>query len=598
MGTDQSALKPLTPPSSTERTPITGSVWDSFSHKSSVLTNKLETEFYHTFNTQKSWQETMKYVQFLKTIRHPNVLKYMSDCVTGECITLRTSPTIPLALFSKQCSKAHLTQGIRDVATALKFIQTNTESCHLGLSVGEVFVDTFTGSWLLGGFALTRKLSSTTVNEMLALDQFSILREEISQNDLELETGASLDVWLFKQFVNDVIEASKYHYALENLLEWLDTSWTELSFDEILSHEELNNIVTESLDVLTRISLMDRQERLLFIESLPMRLPKLDESVLAFRIAPFFFSSPLSSERFVRDNVIPYLLVPKSKKFLKEVSINQRYIENALLSEDTFRLYMVPLILRLYARRELSLRIILLKFFKYYVYIFSYQQQTQLHQEILIGLRDSQEEIARLTFFALGELTSYLGVTGVTGRDVKVIFTDPQPRDYQLTSTNEQDETEKNDSSQTSPVSPAKICTPTTNHDQHDSVDPFFASELRENYSHDQQPVDTVRDDEKEAKLYSTITKPKLILKRTESFPEFEQLEPAVKVPIVEEESKTTLLELSRGISLRDSVKVKSGIEYEETDSSCSDFLLRGDLNGDEVAPTEQAWEDWDPFSD
>ena len=395
MGSDQSSPKQP----SEQRTVIAGSVWDSFSHNSSLLTNKLETEFYHNFNSQQSWQEALNYIEVLKSIRHPNILKYISDSISDDCIILRTPPSIPLTLFSRQCSRAHLAQGIRDVATAVRFIQTNMKSCHLGLTMGEVFVDTFTGTWLLGGFTRTKKLAATTLHDLLALDQFSLMKQELSQNDLELESAASLDIWLFKQFVNEVVGASNYHYALENLLEWLDTNWNELSFDEILAHADLNNLVTESIGVLTRISLMDQQEKSLFIESLPSRLHKIDESVLAFRIAPFIFSTPLSSEKFVRDYIIPYLLIPKSKKFLKEVSRYQRFTENALISEDTFKLYMVPLILRLYTRRDLNLRISLLKFFKYYVYLFTYQQHTQLHQEILIGLRDSQEVIARLTFF-------------------------------------------------------------------------------------------------------------------------------------------------------------------------------------------------------
>ena len=183
----------------------------------------------------------------------------------------------------------------------------------------------------------------------------------------------------------------------------------------------------------------------------------------------------------------------------------------------------------------------------------------------------------------------------MTGRDVNIIFADTQPRDFQLISPNEPNDAEENESLATTPVSPAKIDTQTIwSNDPSDSMDPFFAKELRQDYPND-QPIDFVKNDENEAKLYSNIKKPKLNLRRFDSYPDPEPME-SDRTPI-QEERTPTLLELSRGISLRDSSKVRTEIEYEETDSSCSDLACRPDLKGEELTQIGEAWEDWDPFN-
>ena len=584
MGQENSVRTKPTTNQSIETTKLTGSTWQYYSQTKSELTNKPETVFSHNFNSSQSWQETLNYINYIQTIRHPNIIKYSgSNSVHDEKLELRTSPVVSLVQFIPQCSKPHLIQGLREIATAINFLHTSLKACHIGLSIGELFIDTFNGCWMLGGFGLTRKLMSVVINELLSLEKFSLLKVELNENEIELTDAVSIDLWLYKQFINDVIETTKFHSSLEELLDWLETNWFELSFDGILAHDVLNNITTDTVEALTNISLLDQQAKLLFIDSLPSRLPKLDECVLAFRIAPLIFSSLLYTEAFVKNNVIPYLLIPKSKKFVKELSKYQIFVQNALVSESTFKQFIVPLLMRLFVKQELNLRLMLLEFFKYYIYLFTYQQQTQIHSEILLGLRDSREELAKLTFFALGELTIYMGVRGVTGRETKLIFTDTRPRDYKLALPLEQVGENTNINKELlEPIEESQQNGYNTQISiEADSMD-FFQSETKQESNRSNFHSNTVN----ETNLFSEIKKPRLYMGHTQnSLSESELTDTELQFEAEDDTKcrKQTLLELSQ-------INTIPNNELIDTDDN-TDYSLDSP-----IVESGSAWEDWDPF--
>ena len=577
MGQENSLQKP--PPSEpTNTTPLSDSQWDSFSQTSSIHTNRQETLFTHKFKSISSWKETVNYLSYTQTLRHPNIIKFStSNCIPNERLELRTSPVIPLRQFFPHSTRPNTVQGIRELATAISFLHNSAKLCHLGIAVGEVFVDLFNGCWLLAGFSWTRKISAVEKNELLSNEKFSLMKTEIDQNETELTDDTCFDVWLFKQFINDVTEITKYHSLLEDLLDWLDTNWSELRFEDILNHKALNNFVTDTVEVLTKISVMDQQEKSLFIESLPSRLLKLDECVLSFRIAQLIFSTHLYMDIFVRKNVLPLLLIPKSKKFAKELSRYQHHVHNALLPENVFKQFIVPLIMRLFTKQELQLRIILLTFFKYYIYLFTYQQQLQIHPHLLVGLRDSREELAKLTFFALGDLTSYMGVRGVTGQEVRPIFADINPRDYKVTTKNDEVVDDNDDVHGTLEPTKKQL---TDNSQQSDNyVTDFFENETKQDSTVERYPLENVD----EENLFSELKRPKFKLGKKEGILSPTELT-GVEHPTDTNPHKQTLLELSQTNPVSNN-QIENG----------GDYLTDIDLDSPTNSP-EKAWEDWDPF--
>ena len=577
MGQEHSIQK-VPPTEPANNTLLSDSQWDSFSQTSSIKTNKQETLLTHKFKSIPSWEDTLNYVSYTQTLRHPNIIKFStSNCIPNERLELRTSPIIPLKQFFPHSTRPNTVQGIRELATAVNFLHNSAELCHLGLAVGEVFVDLFNGCWLLAGFSLTRKISAVEKEELFSIEKFSKMKTEMNQNETELFDKISFDVWLFKQFIDDVTEITKYNSLFEDLLDWLDTNWSELRFEDILNHETLNSFVTDTVEILTKISVMDQQEKSLFIESLPSRLLKLDECVLSFRIAQLIFTTHLYMNIFVRENVLPLLLIPKSKKFAKEVSRYQHHVHNALITESVFKQFIVPLLMRLFTKQELQLRIILLKFFRYYIYLFSYQQQQQIHPHLLVGLRDSREELAKLTFFALGDLTSYMGVRGVTGQDVRPIFADIKPRDYQVATKNDDIVDVDGDTSGTlEPVQKQLI----ENSQQNDNyVTDFFENETKQNTIVESYPMDNVD----EENLFSELKKPKFNLGKKEEILSQTEITGAEQT-IDPHPRKQTLLELSQ-INSTCNNQIENG----------GDYLTDIELDSPTSSP-EKAWEDWDPF--
>merc|ERR1711997_818034 len=99
----------------------------------------------------------------------------------------------------------------------------------------------------------------------------------------------------------------------------------------------------------------------------------------------------------------------------------------AVLPEDLFREKIIPILINIFQVREMQIRLILLNFFPNYVGMFS---KTQLEDVILplvlLGIRDSNDNLVGETLKALSVLVSVLGAEKVVGKRKKV-FADGSP---------------------------------------------------------------------------------------------------------------------------------------------------------------------------
>jgi len=92
----------------------------------------------------------------LRTIRHPDVLKFVDVVETETTIHIVTERVQPLekALHTSPQGKADwIVWGLHRVATALAFVNESVASTHGNIRTESIFVAT-SGEWRLGGFEL------------------------------------------------------------------------------------------------------------------------------------------------------------------------------------------------------------------------------------------------------------------------------------------------------------------------------------------------------------------------------------------------------------------------------------------------------------
>ncbi|GAA6047618.1 hypothetical protein JCM3770_001591 [Rhodotorula araucariae] len=92
----------------------------------------------------------------LRTLRHPNILKFLDGAETDTAIWFVTEPVSPLVLELDRTTEESKVYGLLHVSTALAFLNRDGQSIHGGLRTTSVWV-TPGGEWKLGGMeVLTR----------------------------------------------------------------------------------------------------------------------------------------------------------------------------------------------------------------------------------------------------------------------------------------------------------------------------------------------------------------------------------------------------------------------------------------------------------
>ncbi len=93
------------------------------------------------------------------------------------------------------------------------------------------------------------------------------------------------------------------------------------------------------------------------------------------------------------------------------------------------RAHLLPLFLNLLENRDFHVRVLLLHHIGSFVSLCNHDDLVGVVlPEVLVGLKDSSDEMVSVTLHALGELVPYVGAELVMGTSRKRIFMDAQPR--------------------------------------------------------------------------------------------------------------------------------------------------------------------------
>ncbi|KAI8922758.1 armadillo-type protein [Entophlyctis helioformis] len=86
-----------------------------------------------------------------KTIRHPDVLRFIDGCETDTQVIIGTEPVVPLAVQLRTARDDNLISfGLHKIASALKFLNVDCSLIHGSVRLSSVFT-TPAGEWKIGG---------------------------------------------------------------------------------------------------------------------------------------------------------------------------------------------------------------------------------------------------------------------------------------------------------------------------------------------------------------------------------------------------------------------------------------------------------------
>lgn len=469
-------------------------------------------------------------IKTLKTLRHPNVVKYFyseepppsqqqshsySAQANLKCLLI-TEFIRPVNLFIETCNYEQVMHGIFGITNAIHFLHDKVKMSHNNLTENCIYVNC-KQVWKLNDFELALsfdKLNSENLKEIYELKQRNAITPEEEANFKDNGTGVKLDLNKVYKEAPHSIDAYGWALTILNILPNNQFKSFKSFFGDDPSpinhsnNDEASNSNEQlelylSTDPRERPSLSSALEIKLFdlyktntdensseaqlfkidnLEDLEKNFTKLmeylehvepsmvNEKLIDFLLAPFMFFS----ER-VRKQIFPLLFIPKEfyigeENFQSKIdfknfyfSIFQKFVGDKCIENEMtmgisiepfmdlvkYKTFVIPRVLNLMTMHSTQIRLVLLEYFPFYI---SYVNDNEsLHYEILpellLGLKDKNDELVSQTFACLSILVKILGSEIVVGKHASSektsFFSDNLPKsisidfEKELASTNE-----------------------------------------------------------------------------------------------------------------------------------------------------------------
>lgn len=371
-------------------------------------------------------------VEHLRILRHPNVLKFLGSDPPNERILMMTEVVVPLAGVLEKLNTEAVILGWKDILQGLDFLHTRAKLSHNNLHVGCVYISAANSRWKIGGFEtaqLHSKMDSTFLSSIAAYrhpraippeDKVSTTRSGIPFH--------SRDVWGCGQLILDLPKSAS----------GLATTILRYIQEEMLNQDPLmrpapltvsqqswmHTPIVAVTDFLTRLTLYSAEDKQTFFDSLLDRLRALPPKMVAVHIVPLLITPLVVTETadhpfwwaiFTSEPPATAAVLPLSEALTSSMK--------PLFTQDLFVTHVIPLLLSLLESRDKHVRLLLLKYLRVFAPLFKNDDlKAVVLPEVLVGLRDSCDEIVSSTLHTLGDLVPLLGAKAVVGNPGRPIF--------------------------------------------------------------------------------------------------------------------------------------------------------------------------------
>ncbi|XP_061417448.1 protein-associating with the carboxyl-terminal domain of ezrin [Lethenteron reissneri] len=386
----------------------------------------------------------------MRTLRHPSILRVLgasahnapleSGLVPAGVPWVLTEVAMPLWSMrdAERGSASEVAGGLYSVMQGLLFLHSTCGLTHNSVGEGSVLV-TPAGEWRLGGMESSCTFSQATpqfLESIRALrDPDSIPPEETPRfQGLQVAVGHARDVYAFG------ILAQKLYSLLSDLGEVADgfMSLVETSLlnadptlrpplTTLTTHGLFRNDFQEVLGFLDDLTLKSEEQKHEFFKFLLERVQALPENLVANRLVPRLMSPLVLAEPVAVKSFLPHLLTPKSGHTGDQVTAAGQW--EGLLSAPAFREHVCPRVCELFSSRHAHVRAALLGTLPAYApSLTRHELEHTVLPQLLLGLRDSSDELVSSTLHALAEMVPLLGAQTVIGGGRERVFKPCAPR--------------------------------------------------------------------------------------------------------------------------------------------------------------------------
>ncbi|XP_073993884.1 protein-associating with the carboxyl-terminal domain of ezrin isoform X2 [Rhodnius prolixus] len=358
--------------------------------------------------------------------RHPNILKYVASWRVNDQVYLATEEVNTLQnVISKQTS-LQICIGLHSILNAISFLHEKAHSSHNNICQASVYV-TPEGHWKLAGLEYLCRFSDLSARFLSDSRQGRYDRGiSPSENNRVPQPPCAIDQYAFGVFVEEILK-SRTDENVPGLLDFLNIAKTELqtadckarpSFRKLLEHPYFTHQFIYIHNFLTELPLKSGSEKQIFFRELTNKLSEFNEDVVAGQLGSLLLSRILLLDNSAQEFLLPQMLKPR----IDENS-------NCIFSEKTFKEYIVPKLVSIFHVRDTQVRLILLTYFQSFTTMCcATQLRSEILPELLVGIKDTNDELVAATLKALSELVPILGAATVVGGKRSKLFSDGRPK--------------------------------------------------------------------------------------------------------------------------------------------------------------------------
>lgn len=378
-------------------------------------------------------KEFQRAVERLKTLRHPSILKYLNSCIAGETVHLFVEYVTPLSQVLPQQTELEICCGLQNILSALDFIHSKASIVHNNLCKDAIFVTTG-GDWKLGYFDLACSFAEVTEG---FLDQIRSFRYEkaIAPED-EKKTKfpgggnvSSRDIFAFGQLVKETIskcvesgvtDADVFRDLANKQMQSV-TPQSRPTASVLSRHKFFDQPLLHAQEFLAQISIKSQKEKDEFFRDLPTLLYSMSESVVGCKLASSLLSRLVVLSVAAQQHLLPHLLIPRTDS------------TQGLFDASNYRLFVLPVVSRIFPVRDAQIRLVLLHYFPHFVGLMEPDHLVHnILPELLLGIKDTDDTVVAATLKALACLVPILGGSTVIGGTRLKLFTNGMPKESEI----------------------------------------------------------------------------------------------------------------------------------------------------------------------
>ncbi|CAL1547743.1 unnamed protein product, partial [Lymnaea stagnalis] len=364
----------------------------------------------------------------LKTLRHPNIVRFIGYSESSDRVWLATESVVPLVTAVPEMSPEELCVGLCDILHGLDFLHSKLGMNHNNLCLSSIYVSP-DGTWKLGGLEHACKFTDATQEYLEKCRAFrhedSLSPEEKTGNvRIDGALGHARDIFAFGALVDSLLDLVK---EKNDIIKTLDQQMSVCSSADpasrpkvttLLGMTALKSDLLEILSYLKNIAIKSDTEKREFFSHLVERLRKIPETVLARRLVVPLLARFVLLNEWADKLVLPYLLRPKRDS----TGTNSSAIQG-LLDESLYKQYVINHLFNIFHVHDSHIRLVLLEHFSHYVQLFTRAQlEDDIFIQILLGVRDTDDRIVAASLRALADLVAVLGGDFVIGGSRKSFF--------------------------------------------------------------------------------------------------------------------------------------------------------------------------------